>query len=77
MMTKIKQWLCKLHVIALNLFPGQSSTLTASFSNVIACDVFDLMLCFTLLIPFAGLSAEKQVIVKGSISLFFVFLSFA
>ena len=33
---------------ALDLFPGWSSIMTALFSKVIACDVFDLMLCPTL-----------------------------
>ena len=58
---------------ALDLFPGQSNIVTALFSKIIACDVFDLILSSTSINPSARSSAE----INLEISLLFLILSFA
>ena len=62
---------------ALDLFPRQSSITTDLLSEVIACAIFDLMLCSTLINPSVWLSALKQAFVNISISLLFLTLSLA
>ena len=62
---------------ALDPVPGQISIMTALFSEVITCDIFDLMLCSKLNNPSAWLSAQKQVFVNISMSLLFLILSLA
>ena len=62
---------------ALNLFPGQSSITTALFSEVLACGVFDLILCSTFINPYALLHADKQAFLNTSMSLIFLIHYFA
>ena len=52
---------------AFYLFPGWSSITTALFSDIIACALFDLMLCSTVINSLVSLSAKHNT----SISLLF------
>ena len=62
---------------AFGLFPGWSSIMTALFLKVIACDVYDFMLCSTLINPSAWLRAKKKAFINTSISLLFLILPLA